>query len=47
MGMGGGGMNDEDLADDVDDSDVELGDVSEDIPPDALCAEFKDGNEGT
>lgn len=48
MGMGGGGMNEgADLAGEDGDNDVWLEGLNEDIPPDVLCAEFKDGNEGT
>lgn len=47
MGIGGGGMN---SAAGFDDEDNDVGleeDINEDMPPEALWAEFKDGNEGT
>lgn len=49
MGIGGGGMNSAAGFDDEDnDVRLEVGeDINEDMPPEALWAEFKDGNEGT
>jgi hypothetical protein len=49
MVMRGGGIDrGVDLDDDDDDdSNVELEGFNELIPPEARCAEFKDGNEGT